>query len=168
MKDEWQAQQLTQNELRVSNLAETEKLEGKAKRLRHLGVGSALYALFYAFCLFRNASGITYPFFVGATLLYFGYYTRTYAESCARERSLWTGASWYRRFLVISMLILGMLNCTTDSQMLLFFNKVLLLMVLGVLILQTWHDVTGWSIAAHLKGLFHLAIGIIGQIFAPF
>lgn len=168
MKDEWQAQQLTQNELRVSNLAEAEKLEGKAKRLRHLGVGSALYALFYAFCLFRNASGITYPFFVGATLLYFGYYTRTYAESCARERSLWTGASWYRRFLVISMLILGMLNCTTDSQMLLFFNKVLLLMVLGVLILQTWHDVAGWSIAAHLKGLFHLAIGIIGQIFAPF
>ena len=29
-----------------------------------LGGASALYALFYTFCLYRNASGITYPFFV--------------------------------------------------------------------------------------------------------
>ena len=144
------------------------KLEKEAKRLRHLGVGSALYALFYTFCLYRNASGVTYPFFVGATLLYFGYYTREYTESCARERSLWGKASWYRRFLVAAVLILGVLNCMTDSEVLIFFNKSMLLMILGVLVLQTWHDVSGWSIAAHLKGLFLLGIGILSRLLTPF
>ena len=33
---------------------------------------SAVYALFYTLCLYKNASGITYPFFVAGTLIYFG------------------------------------------------------------------------------------------------
>lgn len=168
VKEGWQYERTAQDEPQINNLAEIEKLGKKAKRLRHLGIGSILYALIYTFCLYRNASGITYPFFVGATLLYFGYYTREYTESCSREHSLWVKASWYRRFLAAAALILGALNCMTDSGALIFFNKVLLLLVLGVLALQTWHDVSGWSIAAHLKGLFHLAIGIISQIFTPF
>lgn len=151
----------------MDNLAEIEKLEKKERRLRHLGAGSALYALFYTFCLFRNASGITYPFFVGATLLYFGFYTRECTESCAKEHSLWGSASWYRRFLAAAALILGALNCMTDSWVLLFLNKALMYAILGVLLLQTWHDVSGWSIAAHLKGLFYLGIGTISRIFMP-
>ena len=168
IKEGWQYERTTQNEPQINNLAEMEKLEKKAKRLRHLGAGSAIYALFYTFCLYRNASGITYPFFVGATLLYFAYYTRKYTESCAREHSLWVKASWYRRFLVAAVLILGAQNCMTDSGVLIFFNKALSFLVLGVLVLQTWHDVSGWSIAAYLKGLFHLVIGTISQIFTPF
>ena len=35
------------------------------------GIGSLLYAIFYTFCLYKNASGITYPFFVAGTLFYF-------------------------------------------------------------------------------------------------
>lgn len=151
----------------MDNSVEIEKLERKERRLKHLGAGSVLYALFYTFCLFRNASGITYPFFVGATLLYFGYYTRECTESCAREHSLWGKASWYRRFLAATALVLGALNCMTDSWVLLFFNKALMYTILGVLILQTWHDVSGWSIAAHLKGLFYLGIGTISRIFTP-
>lgn len=168
IKEGWQYEQAAKDEPQLNNLAEIEKLEKEAKRLRHLGAGSALYALFYAFCLYRNASGITYPFFVGATLLFFGYYTREYAQSCAKERSLWGKASWYRRFLVAVALVLGTLNCMTDSGVLLFFNKALLLLTLGVLVLQTWHDVSGWSIAAHLKGLFFLVIGIISRLLTPF
>lgn len=156
------------SEPKTNHEAETEKLSQKHERFRQFRKGSLIYALVYTFCLFRNSSGITYPFFVGATLLYFGYYTKKYTESCARERSLWTKASWYRRFLVASALILGALNCMTDSRVLLFFNKALMYMILGVLLLQTWHDISGWSIAAHLKGLFHLGIGVIGQIFTPF
>ena len=35
------------------------------------GIASAVYALFYTFCLYKNASGITHPFFVIGTLCYF-------------------------------------------------------------------------------------------------
>lgn len=34
-------------------------------------IGGFLYAVFYTFCLYKNASGITYPFFVAGTLFYF-------------------------------------------------------------------------------------------------
>ena len=40
------------------------------------GWASAVYALFYTFCLYKNASGITYPFFVAGTLIYFGLCSR--------------------------------------------------------------------------------------------
>ena len=38
---------------------------------RRLGAATALYALLYTICLYRNTSGITYPFFVAGTLYYF-------------------------------------------------------------------------------------------------
>lgn len=167
MKEGWQDQQELQNAKNINNTLEAEKLEKQQKRFRTLGAGSLLYALFYMFCLFHNASGITYPFFAGAALLYFGFYTRESAESCAKEHSMWGKASWYRRFLAASVLVLGALNCMTDSWALLFLNKALMYAILGVLLLQTWHDVSGWSIAAHLKGLFCLGIGTISRIFTP-
>ena len=42
--------------------------EEKEKRIRHFrlfSMTSVIYALFYTFCLYKNASGITYPFFTG-------------------------------------------------------------------------------------------------------
>ena len=42
------------------------------KNYAFFGGISALYALFYTFCLYRNASGITWPFFAAGTLVYFG------------------------------------------------------------------------------------------------
>lgn len=37
------------------------------------GWASAVYALFYTFCLYKNASGITYPFSSQEPLLIFAY-----------------------------------------------------------------------------------------------
>lgn len=162
-----QDQQAWEGVQKNQNMAELQKLEKEEKRFRRLGMGSCIYALFYTFCLFRNASGITYPFFVGATLLYFGYYTAKYAESCAKEHGLWVKASCYRRFLVAAVLILGVLNCTTASWILIFFNKVIMYVMLGVLILQTWHDISDWSIAVHLKGIIFLVTGTLSQILSP-
>ena len=55
VKEGWQYERTAQNEPQINNLAEIEKLGKKAKRLRHLGIGSILYALIYTFCLYRNA-----------------------------------------------------------------------------------------------------------------
>ncbi len=41
------------------------------KNFSFFGGASILYAVFLTFCLYRNASGITYPFFVAGTLVYF-------------------------------------------------------------------------------------------------
>lgn len=34
------------------------------------GLASFLYACLYAFCMYRNSSGVTYPFFVAGSLLF--------------------------------------------------------------------------------------------------
>lgn len=42
----------------------TKFMEEEEKKIRHFGLfglSSVIYALFYTFCLYKNASGITYP-----------------------------------------------------------------------------------------------------------
>ena len=88
----------------------TEEQRESAKRFHILSAGCFLYALFYTFCLYQNNSGITYPFLIGGTLYFFGYYSRRFGATAARDRNFLTGA----------MLLLGILNCTTDSGILIF------------------------------------------------
>ena len=130
----------------------------KGNRFWRLGPISLLYALFYTFCLYHNASGITYPFFAGGTLCFFYYYTKKFAINSAAADS---------RFLAGAILIAGTLNCTTDSDVLIFFNKLLMYILLCVLLLQTWHTITGWSIATHVKAAAYMTGGTISRLFDP-
>lgn len=136
------------------------KMKNRQKRFQTFGVGSFLYALFYTFCLYHNASGITYPFFAGGTLLFFGFFTRKLESSSAGEH-------FHKRFLVISIVLAGALNCTTDSGVLIFFNKILMTVLLGILMLQYWHNLTGWSIAAYCKGGMTMFFGSVYSMFSP-
>lgn len=144
--------------------ADMNDMKKRARRFQAFGAGSFLYALFYAFCLYRNASGITYPFFAGGTLLFFGYYIKKSESSSADAR---TKAHINKIFLMSSIIVAGILNCTTDSGVLIFFNKLLMLALLGVLLLQCWHDLTGWSVAAYIKGGTTMLLGSISSAAAP-
>ena len=77
------------------------------------GIGSLLYAIFYTFCLYKNASGITYPFFVAGTLFYF-FFSMQKLGVPYKKSSI---------FYLVSIQLLGISNCLTDSPLLLFFNK---------------------------------------------
>lgn len=49
----------------LTDSSSIESLEEQEKRIRHFhlfSISSIIYALFYTFCLYKNASGITYPF----------------------------------------------------------------------------------------------------------
>ena len=46
---------------------ESEKLR---ENFRFFGPVTFLYACFYAFCMYRNGSGITFPFFMVGSLLF--------------------------------------------------------------------------------------------------
>ena len=39
-----------------------------------MGIGSLLYALLYTICLYHNPSGISYPFYIGGTCLFFCFF----------------------------------------------------------------------------------------------
>lgn len=144
-----------------------EEMKKKQKRFQMFGIGSFLYALFYTFCLYRNASGITYPFFAGGTLLFFGYFTRKSGSSSADGQTGQTKAHINRTFLTICIVAAGALNCTTDSGVLIFFNKVLMLTLSGVLLLQYWHDLTGWGVTSYMKGGVTMLFGGISNTVMP-
>ena len=74
---------------------------------------SALYAVFYILCLYRNASGITYPFFIIGTLCYF-FSSMKKLEVPYKKGSL---------FYLISIVLLGISNCITTSYELIILNK---------------------------------------------
>lgn len=136
--------------------------EKRAGRFQVFGLGCFLYALFYTCCLYHNASGITYPFFAGGTLWFFISYIKKSGSSSADGRK-----QIDNRFLMACILIAGSLNCATDSGVLLFFNKLLMFALLGVLLLQCWHDTVSWSLSSYAKGLMFLVLGGIDQIGVP-
>lgn len=131
-------------------------------RFKSFGIGCFLYALFYTFCLYHNTAGITYPFFAGGTLWFFCSYSGKFVSSSAKE-----GVMINRRILMAAILIAGAINCTTDSDVLIFMNKLIMCMLVCILMFQTWYDITGWSISMHLKAWCHMACGVIGRIFTP-
>lgn len=128
-------------------------------------MGSALYALFYTICLYHNTSGITYPFFAGGTLLFFGYLMKK--QECSSTEGQQTKMHINKVFLITCILIAGILNCTTDSGVLIFFNKLLMFVLMSVLFIQCWQDVTAWSIAAYIKGCAVMLSGAVGSMFTP-
>ncbi|MGN0168186.1 MAG: hypothetical protein ACI4AB_09100 [Acetatifactor sp.] len=54
--------------------SQTKKETEESKKLREnfgfFGPATFLYAVFYAFCMYKNSSGVTFPFFVAGGLLF--------------------------------------------------------------------------------------------------
>lgn len=144
-----------------------EEMKRKEKRFQTFGVGSFLYALFYTFCLYHNTSGITYPFFAGGTLLFFGYFIKKSKSSSADENQEQKKAHINNIFLMICIVLAGGLNCTTDSGVLIFFNKVLMSVLISVFFLQCWQDLSGWGIAAYFRSCALMLCGAVGSIATP-
>ncbi len=121
-------------------------------------IGCFLYAIFYTFCLYRNMSGITYPFFIGGTLSYFAYSSKKYGVTAKKDNC----------FLWISLIILGTLTCMTDSTVFVFFNKALASALLCILILGTYYENLSWDIETYIKNGFRLCFGSVFHMFSFF
>lgn len=105
---------------------------------------SILYALFYAFCLYKNASGITYPFFVAGTLCYFFLSMKKLGVPYKKDSI----------FYVISIVLLGISNCCTKSTPILLMNKLGIFLLSFVLILHTIYQDKEWNFPKYIKALF--------------
>ena len=106
------------------------------KQFSFFAPASILYALFYAFCLYRNASGITYPFFAAGTFCYFFLSMKKLGVPYKKD-SL---------FFMISIMLLGISNCCTDSLPLLLMNKLGIFLLSFILILHTIYYDAEWNL----------------------
>lgn len=113
-------------------------------------IGSLLYAVFYTFCLYKNASGITYPFFVIGTLCYFFCSTQKLGVPYKKDSI----------FYIVSIVLLGISICLTDSEPILLMNKCGIFLLAFILMLHTFYQNKEWNFPKY----FCAAMQTIGTV----
>ena len=122
------------------------------------GLGSALYALFYTFCLYKNASGITYPFFVIGTLCYFFCSMRKLGVPYKKDSV----------FYIVSLVLLGISNCLTNSGPLLLMNKCGIFLLAFILMIHTVYQDGNWNFPKYFCALAETFGAVFTCVFRPF
>lgn len=122
------------------------------------GIGSALYAIFYTFCLYKNASGITYPFFVAGTLCYFFFSMQKLGVPYKKDSI----------FYIVSVVLLGISNCLTNSPQILMMNKCGTFLLAFILMIHTVYADKSWNFPKYFSALAQMTGTVFASVFRPF
>ena len=117
-----------------------------------------LYAVFYAFCMFHNGSGVTFPFFLAGTLLYFVF------SLSKLEITLKKGSFFY----MISILLLGVSTFCTDGWAIIHLNKLAVFLLVMCLLLNQYFDTKKWNLGKYMGSICQLVIMSFGELSRPF
>ena len=123
-------------------------------------ISCLLYAIFYTFCLYQNRSGITFPFYVGGTLFFFGFYLKKSGVTVVKDNRFWT----------VALILLGVINCTTDSYVLIGLNRLLGIVLFAVWMLQMLlgQKTQKWRMGTWCREIWRVFWGSLCEISAPF
>lgn len=122
------------------------------------GVACAVYAVFYTFCLYRNSSGITLPFFIVGSLLF----------GCLCIKKLEISVKKDVIFYAISLLFLSISSFCTDDGTILFFNGAGVFLLLICLSIHQFYEDKEWGFGKYFQAIFLTIFGAIGNIARPF
>ena len=137
---------------------DTEETKRMKEGFGFFGPATFLYAAFYAFCMYRNGSGVTFPFFVAGSLLFLCF-SLSKLETTLKEGSI---------FYMAAMVLLGVSTFCTDDGRLIFFNKLGIFLLMMSLLLKQFFDTSKWKLGKFLSGIFLLVFASVGEIGRPF
>ena len=123
-----------------------------------MGTGSLLYALLYTICLYHNPSGISYPFYIGGTCLFFCFFLR----KCNRTLKPMT------IFDLISLGLLALSVCFTDSAYLILLGKALILFLLLHFFLCSFYEDRHWDIFTYVWAMIKTVFSSLVFLARPF
>ncbi|MBR6402396.1 MAG: DUF4173 domain-containing protein [Eubacterium sp.] len=112
-----------------------EELDFREKMGRKLGLASLIYAIFSTFCLYKNLTGVTMPFFGIATLIYMIYGFKQYDVKMKKT-------SWFYGTVLLALTIS---NFLTGNITILFFNNIGIVLMLFVFLLHNVYDDSRWN-----------------------
>lgn len=119
---------------------------------------SLIYAVFYAFCMFKNGSGITFPFFVGGGLVFL----------CLSLPKLGLTLKKGSIFYMVAIVLLGVSTFCTDDGRIIFFNKLGILLLMMSLMLKQFYNTAGWKLGKFLGSIVVMASASIAELGRPF
>lgn len=130
----------------------------KKTNFEYMGPVTLLYAVFYAFCMYKNSSGITFPFFVAGGLLYLCFLL------AKLEISFKKGSVWY----MVGMMLLGVSTFATDDARIIFFNKLGVFLLMMSLLLYQFCNTESWKLGKYVACIFQLIFCSLSKWGAPF
>lgn len=136
---------------------DTEETKRLKENYRFFGPATFLYAVFYAFCMYRNGSGVTYPFFVAGSLLLL-YFSLSKLGTTLKSGSI---------FYMAAMLLLGISTFCTDDGRLIFFNKLGIFLLMMSLLLKQFFNTSGWKLGKYLASIGMTVVSCIGELDRP-
>lgn len=137
---------------------DTEYTKSMKRQFPLFGISSLLYSAFYAFCLYKNASGITYPFFVIGTLCYFFFSMQKLGVPYKKDSI----------FYIVSVVLLGISNCMTASPQILFINKCGIFLLTFTLMLHTVYNDRAWNLPKYFAAIIQTIASCFVCLFSPF
>lgn len=142
---------------RPQPVPETEETRQMKQQYGFIAPAAFAYAVFYAFCMYRNGSGITFPFFVGSSLLFFG------LSFSKLGITLKKGSCFY----MAAMILLGISTFCTDDGTIIFFNKLGVFLLLMSLLLKQCCDTSKWRLGKYLGSICVLVFASLGELGRP-
>ncbi len=139
-------------------IPETEETKRLKENFWPVAPWALAYSAFYAFCMYRNGSGITFPFFVAGSLLFF----------CSSFTKLGITLKKGSCFYMIAMLLLGISTFCTDDGILIFFNKLGAFLLMMSFLLKQFYDTSKWKLGKYLGSICVLFFASFGELGRPF
>ena len=136
---------------------ETEETKKLKENYEFFGPVTALYALFYAFCMYKNASGITFPFFVAGSFLYF------YFSMKKLEITLKSGSAFY----AVSMMLLAISTFCTDDARIIALNKTGIFLLAICFLMAQFFQVKNWGLGKYLSSILKVVLSAIELLPRP-
>lgn len=127
------------------------------KKFSFFGPATMLYAAFYAFCMYRNGSGITYPFFLAGSFLYFIFSMKKL------DITLKKGSVFYMG----TMMLLAISTFCTDDGRIIALNKTGIFLLMISLLLNQFYHTEKWGLGKYLLSIMHLLFFSMGEVARP-
>lgn len=133
----------------------------QTKRLKEnfgfFGPVTFLYACFYAFCMYKNGSGVTFPFFMAGSLWFI----------CFSLLKLGIFLKKDSMFYMISMMLLSVSTFCTDDIRIIAFNKTGIFLLTMSLLLKQFFDTSKWRLGKYLLAMTEVFFASIGEVDRP-
>jgi len=142
----------------VIKKADTEETKRMRSGFAFFGPVTFAYAVLYAFCMFHNGAGITFPFFIAGSLLYL----------CFSLNKLGISLKKGSVFYMVSMMLLSVSTFCTDDARIIAFNKTGIFLLMMSLLLKQFFDTSKWALGKYLLAICQLVFGCFGEIGKPF
>ena len=145
-------------EVLFMNVTERPLIAKMRENYRYFGGLSLLYGIIFAFCLYKNMHGITFPICVIATILTAFLFMKRIHYKLQKKSIPY----------IVGMLLLGLSTALTTSFFLHFFNMIGIILLFFVWMIHQFYEDENWNFPAYIKRLFLLFGTMAASVLYPF